>query len=205
MSLFSRKFEFQHKACNLDISNLCTLECPKCMRIDWKDKKDIPGKIMTVEQFAKIVKYFRHIHFCGQISDPIFNPNFITFLSMCKNENKGSSVSTAASNRPMSWYERAFDTNFRTKWVFGLDGLPEESCLYRINQDGEKLFEVMKMGAKKGLRIEWQYIVFSYNEGHIEEANDMARDHDIKFVVNYSGRWNGKSDPYRPRNPEFSA
>ena len=46
------------------------------MRIDWKDKRDIPGDIMTVEQFAKIVKYFRHIHFCGQISDPIFNPNF---------------------------------------------------------------------------------------------------------------------------------
>ena len=59
------------------------------MRIDWKDKRDIPGKIMTVEQFAKIVKYFRHIHFCGQISDPIFNPNFITFLYMCKRKIKG--------------------------------------------------------------------------------------------------------------------
>ena len=54
-------FEFTHKACNVDISNLCTLECPKCMRIDWKDKGDIPGKIMTVEQFAKIVKYFRQM------------------------------------------------------------------------------------------------------------------------------------------------
>ena len=67
--------------------------------------------------------------------------------------------------------------------VWFLDGLPEESCLYRINQDGEKLFEVMKMGADKGLRIEWQYIVFSYNENHIEEANDMARDHGIEFVI----------------------
>jgi hypothetical protein len=198
-------FDFSHKACNLDISNLCTLECPRCMRISWKNKKDIPGSIMTVDQFRKIVKYFRHIHFCGQVSDPIFNPNFITFLKMCRDAKKTSSVSTAASQRSISWYEDAFTTNPKTKWVFGLDGLPEESCLYRINQDGEKLFEVMKTGAKMGVRIEWQYIVFSYNEDHIDEANEMAKANNIEFVVNYSGRWNGKEDPYRPRNSEFSA
>ena len=62
----------------------------------------------------------------------------------------------------------------------------------------------MKTGAKMGVRIEWQYIVFSYNEDHIDEANEMAKANNIEFVVNYSGRWNGKEDPYRPRNSEFS-
>ena len=83
--------------------------------------------------------------------------------------------------------------------------MPEESCMYRINQDGEKLFEVMKMGAKKGLQIDWQYIVFSYNEDHIQESYEMAKDNNIQFVINYSGRWKNEQDPYRPRNPEFSA
>ena len=56
-------FDFKHKGCNLDISNLCTLECPKCMRAQWKDKKQIPGSHMTVEQFTKIANYFPYIQY----------------------------------------------------------------------------------------------------------------------------------------------
>ena len=197
-------FDFKHKGCNLDITNVCTLECPKCMRTQWKDKKQIPGSHMSVEQFTKIANYFRYIHFCGQISDPIFNPHFIEFLSICQVKNKKCAVHTAASQKPISWYEKAFNANKDTRWIFGLDGLPEESCLYRVNQDGEKLFEVMKMGAKKGLQIDWQYIVFSYNEDHIEEAYNMAKDNGMQFIVNYSGRCNNEEDPYKPTNPEFS-
>ena len=196
--------DFSNKGCNLDITNLCSLECPKCMRAQWSDKRKIPGRNMTVEQFRKIVNYFRYIHFCGQISDPIFNPNLITFLSMCKDANKRATMHTAASQRPMSWYNKAFKTNKDTRWIFGLDGLPEESCMYRVNQDGEKLFSVMQMGVDLGLQIDWQYIVFSYNEDHIEEAYNMAKDNGIQFIVNYSGRWNNEEAPYKPRNPEFS-
>ena len=196
--------DFRHKGGNLDISNLCTLECPKCMRAQWKDKKQIPGSNMTIEQFTKIVNYFRFIHFCGQISDPIFNPNFIEFLSICQTKNKKCAVHTAASHRPISWYEKAFDANKDARWIFGLDGLPEESCMYRINQDGEKLFLVMQMGVALGLQIDWQYIVFSYNEDHIKEANQMAKDNGMNFIINYSGRWSSEQDPYKPRNPEFS-
>ena len=137
-------FDFKHKGCNLDISNLCTLECPKCMRAQWKDKKQIPGSHMTVEQFTKIANYFPYIHLCGQISDPIFNPHFIEFLSICQVKNKKCTIHTAASQKPISWYEKAFNANKDTRWIFGLDGLPEESCLYRVNQDGEKLFEVIE-------------------------------------------------------------
>ena len=123
---------------------------------------------------------------------------------MCKDANKGSTMHTAASQKPMSWYNKAFKTNKDTRWIFGLDGLPEESCMYRVNQDGEKLFLVMQMGVALGLQIDWQYIVFSYNEDHIKEAYNMAKDNGMQFIVNYSGRWNGEEDPYKPRNPEFS-
>ena len=52
--------------------------------------------------------------------------------------------------------------------------LPEESHKYRINQDGRQVWEVMKMGAEMGCKIKWQYIVFNYNEKHIEAARRMA-------------------------------
>ena len=58
----------------------------------------------------------------------------------------------------------------------------------------------MKMGAKLGLFIRWQYIVFNYNENNIEEARQMAKSNGIHFDVIHSGRW-GTKDQYKPKNP----
>ena len=43
----------------------------------------------------------------------------------------------------MSWYIKAFKANINARWIFGIDGLPNESHNYRVNQDGEKLFNVI--------------------------------------------------------------
>ena len=67
------------------------------------------------------------------------------------------------------------------KWEFGLDGLPEESHKYRVNQDGEKLWEVMKWGAKNGNHIDWQWIFFKYNQDHWEEGQRLAEEYGINL------------------------
>ncbi len=73
--------------------------------------------------------------------------------------------------------------------------------MYRINQDGEKLFNIM-IESKKYLKHKpiWQYIVFSYNENHIEQAKKLAKENDISFMTTQSSRWEGDNDPYRPKN-----
>ena len=121
-------------------------------------------------------------------------------LKYCYDNNIPIYINTAASQKSIKWYKKAFDVNPKAKWVFGIDGLPKDSHKYRINQDGPKLFEVMKLCAKKGLTTRWQYIVFNYNENNIEEARQMAKDNNIQFDVLYSGRWNTK-DTYKPKNP----
>ena len=118
---------------------------------------------MTLEEFDKISNYFKRVQFCGQISDPIFNPDFIDMLKMCKDKNIDVEVSTAASHQPKEFYEKAFSANSNAKWVFGLDGFPKDSHKYRINQDGEKLWEMMKLAKSMGIKVAWQYIVFEYN------------------------------------------
>ena len=40
----------------------------------------------------------------------------------------------------------------------------KDSHKYRINQDGQYLFERMLDAKNKGLNVEWQYIIFDYNE-----------------------------------------
>lgn len=197
----------KRQAVNIDITHRCPLECPRCQRFTSFTSKGlkVPGVDMSMENFAKVAKHFKHINFCGQVSDPVHHPKFIEILEYCFKNKNSVSVHHATAAKPMKWYPKAFQANPEARWWFGIDGLPSESHKYRINQDGEKLFEIMKE-ARQHLRQRpvWQYIVFKYNEDHIDEALDMAKEADVEFMILHSSRWLGKDDPYRPTNPEAS-
>ena len=194
---------FNRKRINLDIGFRCTLECPKCERQqEYKDIRPVPGRDMTISEWHKIVDYFDEIQCCGQISDPIFNPYFIDFIKIAKEKDKYLMIHTAASQKPVKWYNEAFDNMGRGEWTFGIDGLPEESHKYRINQDGEHLFNMMKMANDFGLSVIWQCIVFRYNENDIEKCKQLAKENNIKIDINMSGRWRN-DDKYKPLNPKY--
>ena len=179
---------FNARRVNIDTGTRCTLQCSGCIRTRYtRDNKRIPGKDLTVEQFKKIVDYFDEIGFCGTWSDPIFNKNFIQFLKICKYRNKKVEISTSASHKPVKWYEEAFAANKSACWVFGIDGLPEESHKYRKNQDGVKLFNMMLSARYSGLDVIWQYILFNYNIHNVEKAKELAKSHkiDIMFIESH--------------------
>lgn len=198
---------------NLDISARCPLQCPRCRRqtILGAGEK-IPGFDMRLEEFELIVSHFNYILFCGQVSDPTAHPLFHDFLRRCNEERKytvqsklplfRTTVATAASHRSKDWYREAFELNPTAVWRFGLDGFPHESSMYRINQDGEKLWDIMLMGIDMGITIEQQCIVFSYNEDHIDEVQNNAVSNGITFLKMYSSRWLGEDDPLIPRKTQ---
>jgi len=191
------------KSINLDISFRCSLECPMCVRqTDYKNIRPVPGRDLTLSEFKLIADYFDTISCCGQISDPIFNPHLIDFIKIAKEKHKELIIHTAASQKPVNWYEEAFDNFGKGEWVFGIDGLPEESHKYRINQDGTKLFDIAKLCVQKGIKTRWQYIVFKYNENHIEQAKQMAHDNGMIFEISLSTRFS-ENDPYKPTNPDL--
>ena len=195
--------DFRNRGINIDTTFRCTLECPSCMRADYKRRgMKYPGRDMPFEDFKKVADYFKSVQFCGQISDPIFNPYLIEMLEYCDKHKVKSLVNTAASQRKREWYERAFNANKETKWIFGVDGLPKDSHKYRINQDGEHLFEMMKLGVSLGNEVAWQYLVFNYNENDIETARKLAKAHNIYFKLTYSGRWTDTMMKYKPTNPK---
>lgn len=194
---------------NIDLSNKCSLACPRCARSGYK-VKDIPGRDLSLDEVRKILEYIDTpnvdscINFCGQFSDPTHHPKFIEILKMTREyEDIVTTVHIAASGKPMAWFIKAFKANPNAKWRFGIDGLPEDSDLYRINQDGVKLFKVM-LEAKKHLvkRPEWQYIIFRYNENDIEECQQIADDHGLRFIKLKTNRWRSHDDPLMPRNPK---
>ena len=190
---------------NLDISNKCGLACPACDRQSLiRNKQKISGSDISLESMSKIIIYFDHIIFCGQVSDPPHHDQFKDILKMCLKKNKKVTVNVASTFRDIKFFTSCFllSRGKDIEWRFAIDGLPKDSHKYRINQDGEKLYEIMKKGSKLGVRCTWQYIVFNYNENDIDHCMSMAKDINVKFNKIISSRWGDDMKIYKPSNPE---
>ena len=203
--LYKLKHTDRSRSIVIDASNKCSLQCPKCERAWYlKSKKRVRGNLLTLDQFKKIVKYYdNYVEFCGQISDVTMNPNLPDFLTHTYDSNILTRVSTAASYRSSDWYVNCFKANPYAEWIFGIDGLPDQSHIYRKGQDGQKLFDIMSIGASMGIRVVWQYIVFKYNQDNIESAKQLAKKHNILFELNLSSRWDSPYDPLKPIGNEY--
>ena len=195
------------KGINIDISNRCPLECMRCQRQTnfTLEGRKVYGRDATMDEIRKLSDYFSSFNFCGQLSDPVHHPHFVDILEYLYKKDIQVTVHNASSQKPMKWYVQAFQAHPKAKWIFAIDGLPEESNMYRINQDGEKLYKVM-LEAKKHLKQtpSWQFIVFSYNEHNLEKAKKMAVDEGLMFIVLHSSRWMGEDDPLRPKEKEYN-
>ena len=198
---------FRHKMLNIENSPRCTLQCPSCKRTNFKIKYGqnvpLPGSDITPDQLKKCLKYFNRINFCGQHSDPIFGQHFIEMLKICKDRDVFTEVHTAASHKPETWWREAFLANINARWCFGIDGPPELSHLYRINQDGEHLFNMMCLAKELGIDTHWHYIVFSYNEHEVDRCRELARSKGIKIQFKLTAREMGLPESFAPINKKY--
>lgn len=179
---------------NLDITHRCTLQCLRCLRNAY-DR--VPGHDMSVDEYNKIVSYFSHVNFCGNISDPVMNPFFLDFLKINYDNNISCEIHNAATGKSLDWYNKAFTINPKARWIFGLDGLPDQSHNYRVNQKGHQLFNAMKLCSSMGLDATWRMIVFSFNEDSIDQCKQLANEINVKFELVKSSRFR-KDDPLKP-------
>ncbi len=194
-------FNRRHKGLNIDITHRCALECPRCQRqTQFRDRgQKVYGVDISLEDIKKLAAHYKCFDFCGQLSDPVHHPKFIEILAYLKSVNVKCYVHNASSAKSLDWYIKAWKANTSATWIFGIDGLPNESHKYRVNQDGEKLFKIMCESQKYlNTRSVWQYIIFNYNEDHLEEAKKMADEHDLFFIQKQSSRWLSHDDPFMP-------
>ena len=177
---------FNRRSINIDISHRCALECPGCQR-QHLDK--IPGRDITMKEIEKLAKHFKRFIFCGQLSDPVHHPKFIEIITYLKNKNIEVDIHNASSTKSEKWYIEAFKANPDAQWTFGIDGLPHQSHQYRINQNGNKLFDIMNK-AKEYLNTmpHWQYIKFDYNKDNVEVARRIAMQNNLGFIEIDSNR-----------------
>jgi MoaA/NifB/PqqE/SkfB family radical SAM enzyme len=197
---------FQRRGVNLDITYRCPLECPSCQRTVQHTKygRKVPGEDMPIEDFIKITNWAKTIHFCGQLSDPVHHPKFIDMLKITKEKTNHVSIHHASGFKKLEWYIKAFKANPKAFWHFGIDGLPHQSHMYRLNQDGEYLYDVM-MESKKYLENKpiWQYIIFSYNEKYIDQAIEKAKRDGVVINLMKSSRFGSETSIYMPDKDNY--
>lgn len=187
---------------NIDITHRCPMQCSRCQRQQYplRAKEGVDVSLQTIE---KLCDAFKSINFSGQYSDPIHHPKFIDIMKMVYDKKVLAIIHNASSSRSKNYYIKAFKANPYARWWFGIDGLPKDSHKYRVNQDGEKLFDIM-LEAKKHLKLTpvWQYIIFKYNENDIDTCRQMARDNGLYFISLNSSKWTGDDDPLMPTKEE---
>jgi len=176
---------------NMDLSHRCILRCPQCLRQKVEGLPRIKRSFdIGKPEFRKILNYYENqITFCGQISDPIYHPDFLAFLEMMNGLGKGLRVATngtndKSGNMDNKWWDKAYSYGLGENcWVFGVDGLDEKSELYRIGSNFKQVWETMKIGVQAGHPIVWQYIIFGYNEHEIERAKEIAHKEGITLLL----------------------
>jgi len=180
----------------------CKLKCAGCyMRADGMSKTKNPRQHaelgwarrynVPLEKYKIIFEVFNTFEFCGNLSDPIYHPNFINTLKHMKGKGIEVLFRTNGHGKSKEWWTEVFtlceSENWR--WTFALDGLPKDSYKYRTNQDGEQVWEMMKLGSSMGCNIKWQWIVFNYNQYDLDIGMMMADRYHIKFEYYHSTRW----------------
>ena len=164
--------------------------------------KPVPGKDISIKDFEKLADYFDSICLIGNLSDPTTHPDLYSLLKICIKKSTSVILSVASTHRSKRWFKKHFllTSHKDITWEFAIDGLPKDSHKYRINQDGEKLFDIMKMGRSMGCQVLWKYIIFNYNENDMEEARKLASKAGVRLNFVKSVRWDGDMYKYRPTN-----
>lgn len=190
---------------DLEITNKCGLFCPGCNRQKFFNGigSKIPGEDISIKVLQKTLDTFDSIIFCGRISDPLYHKDFYKILNTCvkhskKNPKQYLEIRHASVIKNMKMYKKYFllsKLHNNIMWVFAIDGLPNQSHLYRKNQDGEFLFEVMKVCSKMGIKTRWDYLIFDYNKNNIETCKQMSLENNIIFNPIVSGvYWSSRED-----------
>lgn len=191
---------------NLDIGYRCIIRCPQCVR----QKTTAQGQIkrsfdIENHNFQKIFDFYRSgITFCGQISDPIYHPNFLNLLKICDGSGKAVRIATNGSGKSMEWWEEAYSYGLgENAWYFGVDGIDKKSELYRVGSNFEEVWEAMKLGRDLGHNIVWQFIIFEYNEHEIDEAILIAKEEDFSLLFINTNRGFSPNHPSLRKNVKF--
>jgi len=190
----------------LEVTNRCNLACPRCSRTDFINQFPKAWKHydLNLEDFKKfinpVLEKIQIFEFKGTMGDPIFHPNFLDWIAWIKSLNKKIFIHTNAQIGKSFWQKLVTYLDKNDKIIVGIDGIPTNFMLYRVNARWKNIEDCANI-LKGKTNLVWQYIVFSYNENNIDEAKQLSIDLGFdSFLLEHSDRWEGNNDWLKPNN-----
>jgi len=185
---------FNPKTLHIELTNLCSLECPFCPRTECGVKKI---SHFSREWFESLeVEKFELVNCCGTFGDPIYYPHLHEFMEHLnrKNEKIWVSINTNGSIHDKKWWQdfaKVLPKNHTV--VFAIDGLAETHKIYRINSDFDKVIKNASNFIRAGGNAEWWMTLFKHNEKDINIAKKLSKGLGFKsFVMRPSFYYSGK-------------
>jgi len=188
---------------HIEPTNKCTLKCPRCSRTEFIGQ--FPNAWKNHDLDLDAFKNFLDIKgldikLCGDYGDPIYYPRLHELVSFVKEQGSSVSIHTNGSYQPAEWWDdlgKLLDSNDSV--IFAIDGLPNNFTTYRINADWDSIRLGIDALRGHAVRMEWQYILFRYNEDCINQARELSDslgfDH---FFVVPSARFDRDDDELIP-------
>ena len=202
-------FDVPVRSFNMEITNRCTLACPRCARTDnnWVKANLSDISVEVLEHIFPIDKRDSfeglRVNLCGTYGDCIYHRRFHDVLSYLKKVGIGVSVETNASHRKLDWWRRTCEILTDEDMItFSVDGLEDSNHIYRVNARWQDIEKAMRYCAER-VTVDWKFIVFRHNEHQLDEARKLAKDIGVRrLTFKKSGRF-GQSDPMTPKNSEY--
>ncbi len=186
---------------HLEISTKCALKCPACPRtlsIDEIKITEIQKELLKKNlDFNKVYKV---VSLCGDHGDPIYHSEFHAIIQILHQLRHSPPIliATNGSHRDQDWWKLTAQTLTRKdRVIFGIDGLEDTNHLYRRGADWDSIMTAIKTLKTYGTcQIQWQWILFNYNQHQIREGARLAKELGIdRFYVIDSSRDNAEFAP----------
>ena len=199
---------------HLEISSKCALKCPRCTRTEY------PGTYPVTELSLDFIKNLfqpeflkasvQRITFSGGVGDPLYNSHLPEIIKYLKETHPALQIVliTNGSYKSTGWWENLLQhMNSRDEIIFSIDGWDHESNnLYRINSDWNSIMDGIKAAVQSPVLIRWSTIIFRFNENHIDQIRELARNMGVdsfhavlseRFGMHYKDQLTG-IDPLEP-------
>lgn len=183
---------------NFEITSYCNAKCPSCHRTLFNDTVNL--KHLKVEDFEMMilnnVKYLKHnlydrIHakFCGELGDPLLNPDVEELIFIADNVFNKVEIHTNGGLRSSTWIRNILKrTSKRTVFIFGIDGLSNDvNQIYRVNVNTKLALKNM-IESSKHRTTKWEYTIFSHNYHELNSVIDLSKKYDIDLLCRFNGR-----------------
>ncbi len=190
---------------NFEISSHCNAKCPSCFRTEFNEYVPKPYKHLKADDFEDIVykniSWFRNhsyskiqARFCGEIGDPLMNPELDRLTFIAENAFDSVEIFTNGGLRNPRWIKEFLIKHKTTNLVFGIDGLTDETNqMYRVSVNTDLAFRNMKEAVKHG-HTRWDYTIFSHNYHEVSDVIKLGKELEVDLLCRFNGRQYNKLD-----------